>query len=274
MKGLVVVFLYVAVLSAYSQSGSLTGDTTSIVSRDQTTQASVSSNELSFIGTKGSKYAVKVMPFNCPGMDFSPFPYRNGIIFVSSRSKKGTEQTGEDTFLNLFFTAEGEDGRFSAPEPLEARTVSPYHEGPLVFFADGTKKIFTRNSFIKKSRAKEGSVNPLELAASELTASGDWTEPVALPFVGTDYSVAHPAVTSDGKTLYFSSNMPGAVGQSDIFVSKWENGSWGMPRNLGPLVNTEGQESFPSLYKDSLLFFASNGRGGAGGLDIFYFNLK
>jgi len=274
MKGLVVVFMYVAVLSAYPQSQSLTGDTTSLVSHDQTRHATQSSNELSFIGTRGSKYAVKAMPFNCAGMDFSPFPYRNGIIFVSSRSKRGTEQTGEDTFLNLFFTAESEDGTFSPPQPLEARTVSPYHEGPLVFFADGTKKIFTRNSFLKKSKIKDGSVNPLELAASELTASGEWTEPVALPFVASGYSVAHPTVTSDGQTLYFSSNMPGAVGQSDIFVSKLENGTWGPPRNLGPVINTEGQESFPSLYRDSLLFFASNGRGGAGGLDIFYCNLK
>ena len=273
MKGLVAVFMFLAVTSAFSQPGSFSGLAANVSSNPQRSEGPVSStNDSQF--ERRSIYAVKPLPFNGPGMDFSPFPYRNGIVFVSSRSKKGHEQKGEQTFLNLFFTAEAEDGSFSGPEPLQTKAISPYHEGPLVFFADGTKKIFTRNAFIKKSRVKDGSVNPLELAASEMTPSGEWSEPVALPFVGSGYSVAHPAVTSDGKTLYFSSDMPGTVGQSDIFVSTLENGTWGTPRNLGSAINTVGQEMFPYIYKDSLLFFASNGRGGLGGLDIFYCDLK
>ena len=273
MKGLAPLFMFLAVVSAFSQPDSFQGEAANVLSNPQRADTPRSStNDSQF--ERRSIYAVKPMVFNGPGMDFSPFPYRNGIVFVSSRSKKGNEQTGEQTFLNLFFTAEAEDGGFSVPEALEAKTISSYHEGPLVFFAEGTKKIFTRNTFIRKSRVKDGSVNPLELAASEMTASGEWSEPVALPLVGPGYSVAHPAVTSDGKTLYFSSDMPGTVGQSDIFVSKLENGAWATPRNLGRAINTEGQEMFPYIYKDSLLFFASNGRGGLGGLDIFYCDLK
>lgn len=273
MKGLASLFLFLAVLSAFSQPGSFQAGEAKLSSNPQWGEAPVSSTNDSQLERR-SIYAVKPTAFNGRGMDFSPFPYRNGIVFVSSRSKKGNEQTGEQTFLNLFFTAEAEDGIFSVPQPLETKTISPYHEGPLVFFADGTRRIFTRNAFIKKSRVKDGAVNPLELAASEMTASGEWSEPVALPFVGPGYSVAHPAITSDGKTLYFSSDMPGTVGQSDIFVSKLENGTWATPRNLGRAINTEGQELFPYIYNDSLLFFASNGRGGLGGLDIFYCNLK
>ena len=272
MNGMVLVFMFLAVFSAFSQPGSH-GEMAN-VSPDQQSAGPFEPTTDSRLQRNGSIYAVKRMAFNGPGMDFSPFAYRNGIVFVSSRSRKGNEQTGEETFLNLFFTAEAEDGIFSVPEALEAKSISSYHEGPLVFFADETRKIFTRNAFIKKSRVKDGSVNPLELAASEMTASGEWSEPVALPFVGPGYSVAHPAVTSDGKTLYFSSDMPGTVGQSDIFVSKLENGAWGTPRNLGRAINTEGQEMFPHIYKDSLLFFSSNGRGGLGGLDIFYCDLK
>lgn len=223
--------------------------------------------------TAKTPYAVKAVNFNGPGMDFSPFPYRDGLVFVSSRPKKGT-QTGDEIFLNLFFTAEREDGTFATPEPLEAGVVSPYHEGPVVFFSAGTKKIFTRNAFQKKSRLKDGAVNPLELAASELTMAGKWSEPIALPFVSAEYSVAHPAITSDGKTIYFSSNMPGSLGGSDIFVSTFENDQWTTPRNLGPHINTAGQELFPTLYKDSILAFASAGRGGLGGLDIFYCDLR
>ena len=224
---------------------------------------------INVVGTP-TAYTVKSFHFNGPGMDFSPFPYRDGIVFVSSRPKKETASADEEVFLNLFYTSEGEDGTFSIPAPLEAEIISPYHEGPVAFFEDETKKIFTRNSFVKKSRAKNGSVSPLELAISSLTASGKWSEPVALPFVDASYSVGHPAMSADGKTLYFSSNMPGTLGESDLFVSRLEDGVWTQPMNLGRDINTPGQELFPFVYRDSLLFFASNGHGGIGGLDIFY----
>lgn len=224
------------------------------------------------VGTP-SAYAVKLLDFNGPGMDFSPSPYRDGIVFVSSRSKKEV-LADQETFLNLFYTSESEDGTFAVPAPLEAEIISPYHEGPVFFFADGTKKIITRNALVKKSKAKDGSVSPLELAISGLTPSGKWSEPIALPFVNPGYSVGHPAMSSDGKTLYFSSNMPGTVGESDLFVSRLEDGVWTKPENLGSKINTSGQELFPYIYRDSLLFFASNGHGGMGGLDIFYCDLK
>lgn len=219
-------------------------------------------------------YSVKPMMINGTGMDFSPFPYRDGIVFVSSRPKKESPSTEADSFLNLFYASEAEDGSFSTPQPLEADIISPYHEGPVVFFQGETKKIFTRNAFVKRSKVRGGSVSALELAMSSLTPSGRWSEPVALPFVDRAYSVGHPAISADGRTLYFSSNMPGTVGESDLFVSRLENGVWTRPENLGHYINTPGQELFPFLYRDSLLFFASNGHGGMGGLDIFYCDIK
>jgi outer membrane protein OmpA-like peptidoglycan-associated protein len=219
----------------------------------------------------GTQYAVKPVPFNTPGMEFSPYPYKKGMIFVSTRNEKSL---APEAFLSLFYTEESDDGDFSIPQPLHQGTITSYHEGPAVFFNDGTKKIFTRNSMMRKSKMKDGSENPLELAQSEITPSGKWTEPVTLPFASAGYSVAHPAISSDGTTLYFSSNMPGTVGQSDIFVSKLNNGTWSEPRNLGTRINTPGNELFPFLFNDSILFFASNGHRGHGGLDIFSCNLN
>lgn len=218
-----------------------------------------------------SYYAVKPVPFNSPAMEFSPYPYRNGMIFVSTRDAK---PSGAEAFLNLFYTEESDDGGFSTPQPLHQGSITSYHEGPAVIFDNGAKKIFTRNAMIKRSKMKDGSENPLELAQSELTASGKWSEPVTLPFASAGYSVAHPAISSDGSTLYFSSNMPGTVGQSDIFVSRLTDGSWSAPRNLGTRINTPGNELFPFLFNDSILFFASNGHNGNGGLDIFSCNLN
>ena len=221
--------------------------------------------------SRGTLYAVKPVPFNTPGMEFSPYPYRKGMIFVSTRNEKSL---APEAFLSLFYTEESDDGGFSIPQPLHEGSITSYHEGPAVFSNNGTRKIFTRNSMIRKSKMKDGSENPLELAQSELTPSGKWTEPVTLPFASAGYSVAHPAISSDGTTLYFSSNMPGTVGQSDIFVSKLNHGTWSEPRNLGVSINTPGNELFPFLLNDSILYFASNGHRGHGGLDIFSFNLN
>lgn len=266
MKSLVLVFATVMTAPAFSQ----VHGSAELLSRRETPGRDA---RIDVVRTP-SAYRVKSMHFNGAGMDFSPFPYRDGIVFVSSRPRKETSSPDEEMFLNLFYTSESEDGTFSTPAPLEADVISPYHEGPVVFFADETKKIFTRNSFVKKSKVKNGSVSPLELAIANLTPSGKWSEPVALPFVNVSYSVGHPAMSADGKTLYFSSNMPGTRGESDLFVSRLEDGVWTKPENLGSDINTPGQELFPFIYRDSLLFFASNGHRGMGGLDIFYCDLK
>jgi outer membrane protein OmpA-like peptidoglycan-associated protein len=91
-----------------------------------------------------------------------------------------------------------------------------------------------------------------------------------LPFNSDNYSIAHPALSVDEKTLYFASDMPGTLGQSDLFsVSINEDGTFGKPVNLGKNINTEGRETFPFISKGNELYFASDGRPGLGGLDIF-----
>jgi len=87
------------------------------------------------------------------------------------------------------------------------------------------------------------------------------------------YSIKHPCMSSDGKTLYFDSDMPGGFGKSDLYrITRRVDGSWGKPENLGDKINTEGDELYPYYKEDGkILFFSSNGRYGLGGLDIFIY---
>jgi len=97
-----------------------------------------------------------------------------------------------------------------------------------------------------------------------------WREIEMLSINSSQYSFGHPALSPDGENLYFVSDMEGGFGGKDIYVSKNENGSWSEPVNLGPEVNTAGNEAFPFMYKDSLFFFSSDGHPGYGGLDLHY----
>lgn len=235
---------------------------------------SARSNTPTVVEQKNVQYAVTSVSFNSPGMDFSPFPYKNGIVFVSAGYSTNSTQAEADHFLDLYFTEESADGTFSTPRLLDKGNVTPYHLGPSVFFANNQQKIVTRNSFFKSGKVKDGSAITLELAHATLLPSGKWSELQPIQFRSSEYSVGHPAISADGRTLYFSSNMPGTKGGSDLFVSHFENGVWSAPKNLGANINTNGQELFPYLYNDSILYFSSTGHPGYGGLDIFYLNLK
>ncbi|HQZ26383.1 MAG TPA: OmpA family protein, partial [Flavobacterium sp.] len=98
----------------------------------------------------------------------------------------------------------------------------------------------------------------------------NWDKVTELPFDSDLYSVAHPTLSPDEKTLYFASDMPGTLGQSDLFKVKInEDGSYGTPQNLGKGINTEGRETFPQITDENELYFASDGHPGLGGLDVF-----
>ena len=122
---------------------------------------------------------------------------------------------------------------------------------------------FTRNNFGKKLRRDKKGVNHLKLYRSR-KVNGQWTEAEELPFNGEDYSTGHPALSPDGKQLYFVSDMPGSIGQTDIFVvDVLEDGGFSEPRNLGPEINTEQKEMFPFI-NGKKLYFSSDGPCGPG----------
>jgi len=150
-----------------------------------------------------------------------------------------------------------------------------FHEGPATFNADGTLMIFTRNSYAKRKNLNAAHVRQLELWYCVKDSKGKWGKMQPMPFNSKEYSVGHAALSGDGNTLYFVSDMPGGYGATDIYYSKRDgNGSWSAPTNAGSFINTEGKEMFPYYHDDGMLFFASDGHPGLGGLDVFVASAK
>ncbi len=151
---------------------------------------------------------------------------------------------------------------------LEGEINTKYHEGSAVVLIDGSI-IFTRNNMFngRAGKSKEG-INKLKL----FTATGDdWKTITSFPYNSNEYSVGHPAVNKNGTLLIFSSDMPGGFGGVDLYSSKRSSitAAWEKPINMGGLINTEGDEMFPTIFNDQTLYFASTGHAGIGGLDLF-----
>jgi outer membrane protein OmpA-like peptidoglycan-associated protein len=163
----------------------------------------------------------------------------------------------------------------AADKQFEQSLNTKYHEGPATFSANGEQIIFTRNNYNNgKAKTSEENVNTLKLYTAR-QVNGAWADITELPFNSDDYAVGHPALCKgrDGtpdQLLYFVSNMPGGIGGTDLYVSRWINNRWSEPVNLGPTINTKGNELFPFADENGNLYFSSDGRRGLGGLDVFY----
>lgn len=228
-------------------------------------------------------YRVNFLDFNDSNQEFSPAFYsENSIIFPSSRNgeSKVDDRWYDIPFLDLYVSEKNDTG-FTKPSRLESELNNRYHEGPLTIDTAFTKMIFTRNNYVKKKKETGvGEIMRLTMFSaknlgSETDSSGhtnySWGEIEELPFNSDDYSIGHPSLSIDGKTLYFSSNMPGGEGGLDIYkVEIDSNGGYGEPVNLGKAINTPGEESFPFIHQSGTLYFASDARMGLGGLDIYY----
>ncbi len=217
-------------------------------------------------------YTVKEVPINTPEADFAPSYFRNGFIFASARKRSALIQKkfkwNQKPYLDLYY-AEVTDGLYADPVGLSKRVNSKFHEGPVTIYQNGRKMIFTRNNFLQSriGKSEEGVVK-LKLYSAELTEDHEWSNIHELPFNSDEYSVGHPTISKDGKNLYFVSDMPGGVGGTDIWVSTFDS-TWSEPVNLGGDINSAGDEMFPFIREDKVLYFASNGYGGLGGLDIY-----
>ncbi len=180
----------------------------------------------------------------------------------------------ERSILSLFASNKAEStDEGSEPYLLRGKVKSSFHEGPSVLLPEGSL-LFTRNNYVGGKAAKSNNgVNKLKL----YTASGPgWNKITPFPYNNNEYSTGHPTVSQDGKILIFASDMPRGFGGTDLYycVRTGDGKKWGRPNNLGPKINTEGNEQFPFLHKDGKLYFSSTGHPGLGGLDIFEVVLK
>jgi outer membrane protein OmpA-like peptidoglycan-associated protein len=168
-------------------------------------------------------------------------------------------------------TRGGRTNKMPVAEEFSKDLNTKYHEGPLTFSADGNTIFFTRNNYNEgKSRNSSDNVNKLKLYTAQLR-DGGWTNVQEMPFNSDEYSTGHPALSRDGKSLYFVSDRAGGKGGTDVYVSRLENNTWSPPLNLGAPINTKGNEMFPFVDENGNLYFSSDGQaGGMGGLDIFF----
>jgi len=207
---------------------------------------------------------------NSPKLEFSPMYYKDGILFVSTRTKgEKRDRWLNDNYMDLYYSARDEEGKLAKPELFADELNSEFHEGPSVFSKDQKTIYFTRNDFHKgkRGRSKDGTTK-LNIYTAELV-SGEWTNEKDLTFNHPEADHAHPALTKDETILVFSSNEKGGYGGMDLYASRLVGGEWTEPVNLGSRINTIGDEVFPFIHSDGTLFFSSNGLSTLGGLDVF-----
>jgi outer membrane protein OmpA-like peptidoglycan-associated protein len=200
------------------------------------------------------------LPFNTPFNEFSPVLYRDGLVFTSDRY-----QANDQRLAHLFRVKKiaGDSLSFSSPENFTVETSHQLHEGPATFNNSGDEIFYTRTRPESQARKK------LEIRTGRLLPQGTWGALYPLTFCSDDYAVAFPALSPEGDRLFFASDMPGGYGGIDLYVSVRINGAWGQPINLGPVINTPGDELYPYVSPDGDLYFSSNGLLGLGMQDIF-----
>lgn len=229
-------------------------------------------NYLSEIKTDSERFAISQMDINSAYSDYGVFEFKEGILFTSNRPNKNSkiDTWTQQPFSGLYISKIEQSNSLKNPEPFLENKIFNSNESTGILTKDGLTIYFTRNNF-KKNQQKKNAKDEVSLKIySARLKNGEWTDVVELPFNSDHYNCAHPALSIDEKTLYFTSNMPGTIGQSDLYrVSILENGKFGIPENLGNTINTEGRETFPFLSVEGELYFASDGHLGLGGLDVF-----
>lgn len=225
---------------------------------------------------RGKKFRAELLPFNSEYSDFGGTLMDGNLYFTSSRNViGGTYGWNEEPFLDIYQVTQNDEGAYGEPEALNSKINTAYHEGLVAFSPDGKTMYFSRESFFEKEYTRD-TISRNKLGAIHLykaTSMGSKWDNVEALNISEDYSSKNPAVSKDGKTLYFASDIPGGYGLFDIYKADInEDGTIGIPVNLGQQVNTEGQEMFPYIGDDGTVYFSSNGHLGLGGLDVFFTN--
>ncbi len=224
-------------------------------------------NYLEEIKKVSNRYEIENYDGNSVNSDFGTSFYKNGIVFASSRGSGQIDHWTNQPFYNLFYADDSSKHNVEYIKKLNSKL----NESTAFFTKDGKTVYFTRNNFINGTvKRNENEDILLKIYSATIDEKGNWENIIELPFNSDNYSCAHPALSLDEKTLYFASNMPGTLGDVDLFkVLILGNNEFGIPENLGPHINTPGRESFPFISLNDELYFASDGHLGLGGMDVF-----
>ncbi len=198
--------------------------------------------------------------------DYAPFYIQGKMIWASARQ----ESTGNEIFewtgqkCSDFFESNFDKGVWSKPKNLKGAVNTDFNEGVCWIDTGFTTMYFTQ------CNGADGRGMNCKIYESHMV-NGSWSNPTKLPFCSDSFSVGHPSMHPDGTKLYFSSNMPGGLGERDIYVIDHNPNteSWGTPVNLGSTINSNADDMFPFISNSGVLYFSTKGRIGMGGLDIF-----
>ncbi len=240
--------------------------------KSQTAKNAIKScQEIKYWESKPKEYEVKnVESINTKRSEFCPIIVNNKLVFVAEKVNDIVDfeksLTNNQPYLNIF-ASEIKNNEVKKEKLFSKKINSNFHDGPITFSGDGKTAAYTRVNYIVNKKNKNF-INRAKIYFSEVNGTS-FSKSKPFVYNSDDYSCAHPTLSTDGTTLFFSSDMPGTIGGQDIWMCKKNGDSWDKPVNLGFDVNTSGDEVFPSLKKDGILYFSSNGLPGFGDLDIF-----
>ena len=261
-------------LGDYEGSNAIMAKFSEVTKNDVRAQSYKSERDyLQEIKDNSGRYTLKPFEYNSPYSEFAPSYYKDGLIFSSDRDTgnfaRYRHTWNSKDFLDLY-KVNSDSTSLNIVTKIGEDVNTRLHESTSITTKDGQTLYFTRNNIVEGKYVKdEKGIIRLKIFRAKMV-DGVWTEIEELPFNNNAYSVAHPALSPDEKTLYFASDMPGTLGESDIFmVSINDDQTFGPPQNLGANINTEARETFPFVTSDEKLYFSSDGHPGLGGLDVF-----
>lgn len=220
-----------------------------------------------------SLYAVTNLAINSSKSDFGAAFYGEKIIFTSARDTTGVDKLyswNKEPFLDLYVADRNtNDGSLFSEKVFLPNVMTKYHEATATVTPDLKTVYYTTNVVLKNKLVIDDSrTNNFQIIKG--TIDGDkLIKTEKFFFNSKDYSVGHPSLSEDGKWLFFASDMPGGYGETDLYVCKVaDDGTMGTPQNLGPAINTIGNELFP-FFRNGMLYFSSDGHYGWGDLDVY-----
>jgi tetratricopeptide (TPR) repeat protein len=232
-------------------------------------------NNVHFLYEDSSHYAVRPISINTDYGELCPVSFRGGIVFMSNRGEVRlvdyVNASLNTPFYRIYYANKFSDSIMSSeilhydkPSIFSDELNFKYHTGPASFYGESRKMVFAASG----GENNKGEGRTLQLYFAE-ELGGEWKVTGSYLYNSLSYSISEPAISEDGKLLFFSSDMEGGFGGKDLYSSEYINGEWTSPVNLGENINTAHDEVFPYLHLNKTLYFSSNGHAGLGGLDIF-----
>lgn len=226
------------------------------------------------IKVSDSLYKIYDLDINSTKSDFGPMYHGDYLLFSSARDTSVARDRyyvwNKQPFLDLYIAERNkQNGELGTPKKFGGNTITNFHDATPAFSKDGKFVYFSRN-YTKKNKLKANNdgISNFEIVRGYVNGN-QITNIESMSFNDINYSCGHPAVSADGKYLFFVSDMPGGYGGTDVYVAEiFKDGKANNPVNLGPTINTAGREMFPYV-TDSLLYFSSDAHYGLGGLDVF-----